>query len=114
LGFYHPKNQEKTKPTAGETQSWVLVADRRLVARWVAARWTGLRATARARDGDGEVMLRDPRPKKKKKKEPTARSSTRWRRGRDQREKGSKGLRESGRARRWGEEKRERERERAK
>ena len=47
----------------------------------------------------------------------SGRGKERWKRGRDQREKGSKGtLRESGRARRWGRRKRERERgrERAK
>jgi hypothetical protein len=51
----------------GETQPWVSVADRRLVARWVAARCLG-RATVR--DGDGEV-LRDPWLEKKKKNKQT-------------------------------------------
>jgi hypothetical protein len=39
----------------------------------------------------------------------SGRGKERWRRGRDQREKWSKGLRESSRARRWGRRKRERE-----
>jgi hypothetical protein len=91
LKFYHPKKKKKkkksdppegkkkkkTKPTASETQPWVSVAGRRLVARWVATRCLGSERWRDMRLVAGEILParpngdpKSPEGKKKKKKKP--------------------------------------------